>query len=1052
MRVNGRVMSVLLLSSAISAAAPTSAPADAELEGLCDTLLNPKNSSPIEKSLDRLRELGPAAEAVVPRFIAAVDPKKEADQDKRIVAIKALGAIGTPSVVPTLTRLLALSWAEQDAMRSFLELGEVAVEPFENAAMAQPERDRTSLLGSLRALGGPKALAAVARLQKKLTLPQNVEVANNMAIDLRGHAPEVMIPAVRKGDFSSLDTADNTGFSGLESGLRMIGDKDASVRAKGAYVMETMLRTFDMQHRTRLLRPYLAAHKADIRRALADPKREVQELARKLAKMSSIDTASSAEALALSGPSAQVRLTAMQRLVTDKGAAAEPTLRKVLTKDADREVRETAARMILDLPPAGPRLEAALRGADVTLRDQAVFATIRQGEPGWKLLFTVAGELDFARMQLLISSGPDAEGMRVAMAVLDGDEPKLYLPATLVLGNGFTPSGSGQTRPSDKAIRNMGARLADKDPQKRAAVSKALMRMAAVASGPVLDLLKSDDPAVRRSAALTLASDDTMPFLKNLLPGTALQPLLAAANDADPQVRENVAIALTRILDCYELRRAFPDQPTPMHPELVAAPDAVRGPAIKQLFQMLDDVDAEVRGAVIWYLGRVTDGSNQLLAVQKHNDPSVVRYAEYQRQMMYLRDRAGNTPAMTVNDLIAMLKDPRQGSRAKADAVRSLSLYGKDAAAAIPLLAEQIKPANPTRLRTAAAEALGLVGQGSTAAAKALIGALDDPEPNVVGFTVRSIGQIGPAAKGALPRLLAIVNRPRQDFETSAEQSLRTAALKALSGLGPDSVRGLIALLERGDPGSIYSASEQLRALGPDAAPAVPALIKTLQQDIPPRLAAMVSEALGAIGPAAADAVPAIIAHWQAATLMDRPTLAKALGDIGPAAATPEVIKALTGPGHYGRPEGDYNRALVKMGPAAIAAAPTLIAQVQSRIDARAKEKPMPGGGFLNNFDDAEQQAIVALGRMGPKAKAALPVLERALKTMKVSSPVGQMEILSQAKARIEGMEAIDTRTNWGPPSPPEPRGPREEPYDPNRDNRPPDLGGPFGTQEPHSP
>jgi hypothetical protein len=153
------------------------------------------------------------------------------------------------------------------------------------------------------------------------------------------------------------------------------------------------------------------------------------------------------------------------------------------------------------------------------------------------------------------------------------------------------------------------------------------------------------------------------------------------------------------------------------------------------------------------------------------------------------------------------------------------------------------------------------------------------------------LGQMGPAAKDAIPTLVEMLLREPRPGDSLADNSAI-----ALGKIGPDAVPALIRVLQdRKATVAWPHAASAVKAIGPPAREAVPALVdvaKAPNKDVlTPCLAV---DALGAIGPAAKDAVPALIdllKHNSVKHPNGRTHLVVALGKIGPDAA--EATKTL---------------------------------------------------------------------------------------------------------------------------------------------------------------
>jgi len=125
----------------------------------------------------------------------------------------------------------------------------------------------------------------------------------------------------------------------------------------------------------------------------------------------------------------------------------------------------------------------------------------------------------------------------------------------------------------------------------------------------------------------------------------------------------------------------------------------------------------------------------------------------------------------------------------------------------------------------------------------------------------------------------------------SEKESERTAAVAALTEIGPEAVPALIEALEDEDKMARRNAAKALGRMGAGAKEAAPALLKALNDDdFDVRLNA--TEALGGMG---ADAVPALSQGLEAADATIRRNAAVALTKMGPEAkeALPKLNKAL---------------------------------------------------------------------------------------------------------------------------------------------------------------
>jgi HEAT repeat protein len=155
------------------------------------------------------------------------------------------------------------------------------------------------------------------------------------------------------------------------------------------------------------------------------------------------------------------------------------------------------------------------------------------------------------------------------------------------------------------------------------------------------------------------------------------------------------------------------------------------------------------------------------------------------------------------------------------------------------------------RLRSEAAEDLGLIGPPAAAAVPALLKLSEhDPDPVIRVEASRAVASIDPKNEAALPRLVEAL--------TDKAARVRKRAAECLGDLGP---RGkpagavLLKALKDPDVAVSWAAIDALGQIGPGAAAAVPGLVEALN-DAGTRGAA--ADALGQIGREARAAVPAL--------------------------------------------------------------------------------------------------------------------------------------------------------------------------------------------------
>jgi hypothetical protein len=194
------------------------------------------------------------------------------------------------------------------------------------------------------------------------------------------------------------------------------------------------------------------------------------------------------------------------------------------------------------------------------------------------------------------------------------------------------------------------------------------------------------------------------------------------------------------------------------------------------------------------------------------------------------------------------------------------------------------------------------------------------------------------APKGAKDK--AFMGRPLADVLAELKDPdarVRLNAVKTLSHVPTkEAVPGLTGALSDKDAEVAVPAARGLGFIGPDAAAAVPELIKRFQTTRDDDLRRATIVALGRIGPKSAEAVPLLIDHYLQRTLKTTPLETKraivtALGGMGASAkaGVPVLIKALSNP----KIESDAVLSLMRMGEAARPAIPELSKRLQPKND-----------------------------------------------------------------------------------------------------------------------
>lgn len=288
---------------------------------------------------------------------------------------------------------------------------------------------------------------------------------------------------------------------------------------------------------------------------------------------------------------------------------------------------------------------------------------------------------------------------------------------------------------------------------------------------------------------------------------------------------------------------------------------------------------------------------------------------------------------------------------------------------------------------------------------EALLRALEDPSPEVRGGAVEALARAGAPVVPALGERLA-----------HEEAFVRRAAALALGDIGPDAAPALAALVRAAidrDDGVRRAASQVLArvdpawAVAPATRLAIPALVEGLRSDLP-----WVSRAAAALLPRVGrPAVPALVellADWEKEA--HRRGALRILEQLGPSAAdaAPALADLLAGP------ETEFRQAaaeaLVRLGTAARPAVPALIRALSDWSPPVRRSAALALGavgagaahgvpgllGLLADWDDgAREAAVAALGGIG---EPAVPLLAQLL----------QERDLTRAGERTRFREEVD--------------------------------------------
>lgn len=293
------------------------------------------------------------------------------------------------------------------------------------------------------------------------------------------------------------------------------------------------------------------------------------------------------------------------------------------------------------------------------------------------------------------------------------------------------------------------------------------------------------------------------------------------------------------------------------------------------------------------------------------------------------------------------------------------------------------------RVRTDAAEDLGLIGPPAADAVPALVKLMEqDADPLSRIAAAKASARIDPKNETAVPLLVEALK--------DKTGKVRKRAAESLGDLGPGARPAVAALAKAAkdsDPTVSWAVIDALGQIGPDAEPAVPALVEALK-DASARGAAV--DSLGQIGRKARTAVPALEQVLKGDDVTVRWAAAAALVRIGGPGARPGVQFLLKPDGVPGRSRGDAAQILTA--PSAWETLPELIeaAREPARRDAAAeiagnvarylKKEQIPEGVLrLAHDKDPGVRCVAAwflyCGARALELKDVLAVLQETLKS-----------------------------------------------------------------------
>lgn len=346
-----------------------------------------------------------------------------------------------------------------------------------------------------------------------------------------------------------------------------------------------------------------------------------------------------------------------------------------------------------------------------------------------------------------MASAAEDAGVAALLASLKDDQPHVRAAAALGLGN--------HKPPAEEAIPGLLQALADKDALVRSRSAEALMQIGKkpeVLIPAFVQLMGSRDVGDRVMAAeglgrFTQKPEDTIP------------PLLRAIKDDSPLVR-------WRAIDA--LRNYKPNSLEPPERRVQLMREALR------------DADRAVRRAAA--IGLATFSAEEEKVVEALE--SALQDKDEQVRGWAALGLGGRKSARRLfSSMEAMLKDADGWPRLRA----AEALYRLDAKDGQAAVLKALKSAEAPA-RASAAEALGNFRAEPAPVVAGLAGALGDGDVTVRFRAVRSLRNLGPIARDAVPALSRAVLEDR-------DATVRASAAEALGAIGPDATSSVPTLL-----------------------------------------------------------------------------------------------------------------------------------------------------------------------------------------------------------------------------------------------------------------
>jgi len=431
-------------------------------------------------------------------------------------------------------------------------------------------------------------------------------------------------------------------------------------------------------------------------------------------------------------------------------AAVEPA--GDLVKHSNWVVRTLAIRTLGDIGPAAkselPRVRDAIGDPFAAVALEAACTVCKLGDDPAPAVRVVTSALGSTTEQVpayaiatIARMGPAGKPLfPAALAKLTDPNPYSRLAAAEFVGT-LDPAEAA------KAVLELAKLVTDPIPEVRRKVGEVLERLGP-AAGPAAEAVGKALPA----EADTIARDQFVAALAAM--GTAAKP---AAAGLLPLVLDGTAPLLVRVKAA----------------EAAVAADPASTEVAAALAKLAGDEDAAIRSAAAAAMGKLDPLPPAALAalvnLAKTDPRNEVRVSALRALAV-----AGPRAAAAKGDLSAVAggTNPWYALWAKV----ALAAADGDVTKAVPAVRAGLTDKSGP-VRTAAAEALPLVGGATAADLPALQRLLREPSDAAREAAARAVGPLGAAAKDAVPRLTELL--------TDKSSGVRIAAAEALGAIGP---------------------------------------------------------------------------------------------------------------------------------------------------------------------------------------------------------------------------------------------------------------------------